>query len=313
MTAQLLEGGSLAATQRAELSREIAALRAAGLQVNLAAIVVGDRPESLAYARSQKKACEELGMAFRLEQLPAAISQQALLKTIQSLNADSAIHGILLQLPLPARLDARLSQRALDPAKDAEGVHPANLGMIVHGVSRRAPCTALAAYHLLKSVVPNLYGKEAVVVGASTIVGRPLGLLLLHDFCTVTTCHIATKDLSAFTRRAEILCVACGVPERVGKEMVRPGAIVVDIGYNRVPVHGPDGLPALDARGRPKERTVGDVDFEGVRQVAGWITPVLGGVGPLTVAMLLRNVVESAKEALEHSRAPDAAPPLPFG
>ncbi|MBI3828553.1 MAG: bifunctional 5,10-methylenetetrahydrofolate dehydrogenase/5,10-methenyltetrahydrofolate cyclohydrolase [Planctomycetes bacterium] len=296
MTAKLLEGGALANQIRAEIAREAKVLKEQGRQVCLAAVQVGEKPESVMYVKSQEKVCAEVGIAFRLVQLPSAISQAVLLHAIEELNKDPSVHGIILQLPLPARLDARLAQRAIDPRKDAEGVHPINLGLIVYGATQRAPCTAIAAYSLIKSLHVDLYGKEAVVVGHSQIVGKPIGLLLLHDYCTVCTCHIATRDLAAHTKRADLLVVAAGKPRLITKDMVKPGAIVVDIGVNRVPVLDAKGQPVLNEKGNPKHQILGDVDFEGVKEVAEWITPVPGGVGPLTVTMLLRNVMEQAKQ-----------------
>jgi methylenetetrahydrofolate dehydrogenase (NADP+)/methenyltetrahydrofolate cyclohydrolase len=295
MAAQMLEGGPLAAAMRQDLARDVEALKARGHVIALAAIIVGEKPESVLHIRGQKKGCEELGVEFRLVQLPETVTQQGLLQSIEQLNHDPQVHGIILQMPLPARLDAQLAQRAIDPRKDAEGVHPTNLGLIVYGATQRAPCTAIAAYHLIKSVGMDLYGKEAVVVGHSQIVGKPISLLLLHDYCTVTTCHVATRDLEQHTTRADILVVACGKPGRVTGPMIKPGAIVVDIGVNRIPVLDEKGQPVLNEKGKPKHKIVGDVDFDGACKVAGHVTPVPGGVGPLTVMSLLRNVVESAK------------------
>jgi methylenetetrahydrofolate dehydrogenase (NADP+)/methenyltetrahydrofolate cyclohydrolase len=297
MSARLLEGAALASALKAELLREMAALGGDDRSACLAAVLVGSQPESILHVQSQRKACAALGIEFRLEQLPDAASEAELLHALEKLNRDETVHGIILQVPLPARLDPQLAQRAIDPRKDAEGVHPLNLGLILYGATQRAPCTAIAAYNLIKSTGVDLYGKEAVVVGHSQIVGKPLTLLLLHDFCTVTTCHIATRELAGHTRRADVLVVAAGKPALIRKDMVKPGAIVVDIGVNRVPVLDSQGRPVPDAKGRAQHRTVGDVDFEAVRQVAGWITPVPGGVGPLTVMALLRNVVEAAKQA----------------
>ena len=297
MSAKLLDGRPLAEKLKARIAADISDLRSRGRPVSLVAVQVGEKAESLMYVESQRRLCEGVGIDFRLEQLPDSIAQTDLLQTIDRLNRDAGVQGIILQLPLPARLDAKLCQRAIDPKKDAEGVHPANLGLLVYGVTRCAPCTAIAAYHIIKSLHKevDLYGKEAVVVGHSQIVGMPIGLLLLHDFCTTTTCHIATRDLAAHTRKADILVVAVGKAGLVDADMIKPGALVVDVGVNRVPVLNPDGTPVLTKKGNPKKRTVGDVDFDGAAEVAGWITPVPGGVGPLTVTMLLRNVVEAAK------------------
>ncbi|MCW8130954.1 MAG: bifunctional 5,10-methylenetetrahydrofolate dehydrogenase/5,10-methenyltetrahydrofolate cyclohydrolase [Planctomycetota bacterium] len=297
MTAKLLEGTTLAGQIRGEIARDAKLLKDQGRKVCLTAVQVGEQAESVLYVKNQERVCAEVGITFRLSQLPTSISQAGLLHAIEELNNDPTVHGIILQLPLPARLDARLAQRAIDPRKDAEGVHPVNLGLIVYGVTQRAPCTAIAAYSLIKSLHQDLYGKEAVVVGHSQIVGKPIGLLLLHDYCTVCTCHIATRDLGDHTRRADLLVVAAGKPNLIKKDMVKPGAIVVDIGVNRVPVVDEAGRPVLNEKGKPKHKVVGDVDFEGVKDVAEWITPVPGGVGPLTVTMLLRNVIEQGKAA----------------
>ncbi|GMV82061.1 MAG: bifunctional protein FolD [Planctomycetota bacterium] len=315
MPAELLLGGPLAQTLREEISRTCADLARQGRQVCLATVLVGAKPESVMYARSQEQACKEVGMEFKLCTLPEAITQAALVNEIQALNADPTVNGIILQLPLPARIDAQAVQRAIDPRKDAEGVHPVNLGLLVYGVTQCAPCTAIASYHLLKSLNLDLYGKEAVVVGHSQIVGKPMGLLLLHDFCTVTTCHVATRDLAAHTRRADILVVAVGKARLVKAEMVKPGAIVIDVGVNRVPVLKRNGKPALDAVGQPRSKTVGDVDYAPIREIASWITPVPGGVGPLTTTMLLRNVAQAARIRLQEDRREHPEPPtawLPF-
>ncbi len=296
MSAKLVRGGPLADILREQIAADAATLRKEGRPAGLTAIQVGEEAESMLYVESQRKLCEDIGIDFHLEQLPDSISQTDLQRAIEQFNADPEVSAIILQLPLPARLDTRLAQRSIDPAKDAEGVHPVNLGLLVYGVARCAPCTAIAAFHLIKSLHKeiDLYGKEAVVVGHSQIVGKPVGLLLLHDFCTVTTCHVATKDLALHTRRADILVVAVGKAGLVKPDMVKPGALVVDIGVNQIPLKNEDGSPVLNAKGKQKYRTVGDVE-KGVAEVAGWMTPVPGGVGPLTVAMLLRNVIEAAK------------------
>ncbi|MCZ7646305.1 MAG: bifunctional 5,10-methylenetetrahydrofolate dehydrogenase/5,10-methenyltetrahydrofolate cyclohydrolase [Planctomycetota bacterium] len=315
MSAQLLQGGPLAQTMRAQVAQTVRELAEQGRPVCLAAVQAGERPESLMYVESQRRYCNEVGIDFRLKQLPDAVTQGAVMRAVQELNEDSGVHGIILQLPLPARIDAQAAQRAIDPRKDAEGIHPVNLGLLVYGVLQCAPCTAFACYHLIKSLDQDLYGMEAVVVGHSQIVGKPMGLLLQHDFCTVTTCHVATRDLAMHTRRADILVVAVGKARLITKEMLKPGAIVVDVGINQAPALSKKGKPLLDTEGKPRMRTVGDVDFEGAKEVAGWITPVPGGVGPLTTTMLLRNVAQAAKnlylqERREHPEL--SGPLLPF-
>ena len=256
---------------------------------------IGEKPESVLYVKNQKRLCSELGIDFMPVQLPDSISQVALLHKIHELNAHPEVTGIILELPLPARINAFIIQRAIDPQKDAEGVHPQNLGLLVYGIAHHAPCTAMAAYQCIKSTNVDLRGKEVCVVGHSQIVGKPISLMLLHDFCTVTTCHIATQDLAFHTRRADVLVVAVGKAGLIRADMVKPGAKVIDVGVNRTPVLGPDGQQKLNEKGRPMFKTIGDVDFDPVKEIAEWITPVPGGVGPLTVTMLLRNVAEAAK------------------
>jgi methylenetetrahydrofolate dehydrogenase (NADP+)/methenyltetrahydrofolate cyclohydrolase len=245
--------------------------------------------------KNQQKMCAAVGIGFEMVHLPDSISQTALVHKIHELNQTPDVTGIILELPLPARINTFVCQRAIDPQKDAEGVHPQNLGLLVYGIAHHAPCTAMAAHTLIKSTGVDLRGKEVTVVGHSQIVGRPLSLMLLHDFCTVTTCHVATQDLGFHTRRADILVVAVGKPNLIGGEMVKPGAMVIDVGVNRVPVLDANGQQALNEKGKPAFKTVGDVDFDAVAPKAGWITPVPGGVGPLTVTMLLRNVAEAAR------------------
>jgi len=295
MAAQLIHGGPLAEQIRADLAREVKALNDQGKRVRLACVQVGEKPESVLYVKNQMKVAASLGIEFVMVQLPDAISQTALIHRIHELNQTPDITGIILELPLPTRINTFVCQRAIDPQKDAEGVHPVNLGLLVYGIAHHAPCTAMAAHQLIKATGVDLRGKEATIVGHSQIVGRPVSLMLLHDFCTVTTCHVATRDLAEHTRRADILVVAVGKPGLIRAEMVKPGAMVIDVGVNRVPVLGPDGKQTLNEKGKPAFRTVGDVDYEPVEKIAGWITPVPGGVGPLTVTMLLRNVVEAAK------------------
>ena len=317
MTAQLIDGSVLAEGIVTGLRTEIAALKAAGRPPLLVAVQVGENAASRVYVKNQKENCEKAGIRYRLDELSAGTSQVALAAHIGKLNADPAVSGVILQMPLPEGLDPRAAQRAIAFDKDVEGMHPANLGRVVYGDRRLAPCTAQGAFLLARSLelapshdplpefarkmiaagktTPGLYGKNVVVVGHSEIVGKPLALLFLDHFCTVEVCHIATKNLAERTRGADILCVAVGRPGLIRGEMVRPGGVVIDIGINRVPDIGPDGRQALDKKGKPKMKTVGDVDFEKAREVAGFITPVPGGVGPMTVAMLLKNTVEAAK------------------
>ena len=298
MTAKLIDGVALAKQFRADIARQTQELKAKGKHVRLTCLQVGEKPESLLYVKNQKKSCAELGIDFDVLMLPDSISQNALIAKIHELNADPLVTGMILELPLPARINTFLCQRAITPQKDAEGVHPVNLGLLVYGVAHHAPCTAMAAYQCIKSTGVDLRGKEVTVVGHSQIVGKPISLMLLHDFCTVTTCHIATRDLAAHTRNADVLVVAVGKAGLIKAHMVKPGAMVIDVGVNRVPLLDGEGKPVLNDKGKPRSQTVGDVDFEPVKEIAEYITPVPGGVGPLTVTMLLRNVVEAA--AHEH-------------
>ena len=300
MSAKLIEGIPLANQIRADIAREVKALHEQGKRVSLSCVQVGEKAESVLYVKNQARVCAAVGIDFNVVQLPDTISQVALLHKIHELNNAPDVTGIILELPLPSRINTFLCQRAIDPNKDAEGVHPVNLGLLVYGIAHHAPCTAMAAYQLIKSTQVDLRGKECTVVGHSQIVGKPISLMLLHDFCTVTTCHIATRDLASHTRNADVLVVAVGKPGLIKASMVKEGAMVIDVGVNRVAVLDAAGNPVLNEKGKPAFKTVGDVDDD-VKEKAGWITPVPGGVGPVTVTMLLRNVAEAAK----HFRPPN--------
>jgi len=295
MSAKLIEGTGLAQQFRTDIAREVKALREQGKTVRLACVQVGEKPESVLYVKNQKRVCADVGIDFQIVQLPDTISQVGLIHKIHELNAAPEITAMILELPLPARLNTFMCQRAIDPQKDAEGVHPINLGLLVYGIAHHAPCTAMAAYQLIKTTGVDLRGKEVTVVGHSQIVGKPISLMLLHDFCTVTTCHVATRDLGLHTRRADVLVVAVGKAGLINSSMVKEGAMVIDVGVNRLPILDAAGNAVLNEKGKKTYKTVGDVDFESVKEKAGWITPVPGGVGPLTVTMLLRNVAEAAK------------------
>ena len=286
MPAAIIDGNSLASAARADVSARITSLAQRGRSVHLTAILVGSTPAGELYAERQRQACQAVGINYQLLTLPADITSQALAHTIESLNHDPSVSGIMLHLPLPRHLDATEMQYQIDPVKDVEGVNPANIGYVVYGHTLIAPCTAMAVIELIKSTGCALRGAEAVVVGASEIAGKPIALLLAEQMATVTLCHIATRDLAAHTRRAEILVVAVGKPNLIGADMVRDGAVVIDVGINRVPL--PDGT----------RKTVGDVDFDAVKEKAAHITPVPGGVGPMTVAMLLKNTLRSAELAM---------------
>ncbi|MFH0938884.1 MAG: bifunctional 5,10-methylenetetrahydrofolate dehydrogenase/5,10-methenyltetrahydrofolate cyclohydrolase [Planctomycetota bacterium] len=301
MIAKLIEGAPLAAQIRDDVARDVQALRLQGRAVRLACIQVGEKAESVLYARNQHRVCVDVGMEFSVAQLPATASQAELLQKIEELNAARDVHGMILQLPLPPSLDAFAAQRAMDPNKDVEGAHPLNLGLLICGQIQRVPCTAMAAYQLIKSTGISLKGLECVIVGRSQIVGKPLALMLIRDHCTVTVCHTSTRDLTAHTRNADLLIAAAGRPALIKAEMVKPGAMVIDVGTNRVRVLDAHGQPALNEKGKPAFKTVGDVDTEPVKTVAEWITPVPGGVGPVTVMILLRNVVEAANSLSKKS------------
>jgi len=280
VAARLIDGKALAQTIRERIAKESADLHAqTGIRPGLAAILVGDDPASALYVRSKQKACDAAGIYVADHKLPASTTQADLLALIEKMNADPKIHGILVQLPLPKQIDSKVVLDAVSPAKDADGFHPYNVGRLVEGNPLFTPCTPKGIIKMIESTGVAIEGKRAVVVGRSNIVGKPASLLLLHRHATVTVCHSKTKDLPAVCREAEILVVAIGKAKFVTADMVREGAMVIDVGSNRLE----DGT------------FVGDVDFGPVSQKAGWISPVPGGVGPMTIAMLLDNTLESAK------------------
>ena len=282
MTAQLIDGNALAAQIRAEVAGRTAALKARGIQPHLAIILVGDNPASQVYVKSKAADSEQTGLKATLERYPASLPESALLERIAALNADAGVHGILVQLPLPAHLNASRVIEAIAPEKDVDGFHIASAGALMTGQPGFRPCTPYGWMKMLQSIGMNdLRGKNAVVIGRSNIVGKPMALMLLAANATVTVCHSGTASLAAFTRQADVIVAAAGQRKVLTAGMVKPGAVVIDVGMNR------------DENGK----LCGDVDFEGVRQVAGWITPVPGGVGPMTRAMLLVNTIEAAERA----------------
>lgn len=281
MTARLIDGKSIAAQIRQEIKQAVAQRLAAGLRPpGLAVVLVGDNPASQVYVRNKRLACAEVGFISKAYDLPEDTPQEQLLALIDNLNADPEIDGILVQLPLPAHIDPETIIERIRPDKDVDGFHPYNIGRLAVRLPTLRPCTPHGVMKLLESTGETFYGREAVVVGASNIVGRPMTLELLLAGCTVTTCHRFTKDLRAHVERAEILVVAAGKPGLVKGEWIRPGATVIDVGMNRLP----DG------------KLVGDVEFETAKERAGWITPVPGGVGPMTIAMLLRTTLHAAEQ-----------------
>jgi len=294
MGARVIDGTVLAQDICRQAQAEVAELARAGHQVKLAAVLVGAPPAGLVYAGSQRAQCERTGIAYELHQLPPDSDADDIGERIARLNADPTVTGIMLLMPLPPGVDPAAMQYRIDPYKDVEGVNPANIGFCFYGQPIIAPCAALATVELVRASGVEVYGAEAVVVGQGAIVGRPITTFLLQQMATVTGCHVATRDLAAHTRRADILVVAVGQAGLITKEHVKPGAVVIDVGVNRV--------KTTDVDGRTVTKTVGDVDFDAVSQVAGAITPVPGGVGPMTVAVLLRNTVEAAKKQLARNR-----------
>jgi methylenetetrahydrofolate dehydrogenase (NADP+)/methenyltetrahydrofolate cyclohydrolase len=296
MPATLIDGAALAEEIRAGLAPQIDAVQAAaGAPPRLAALLVGDNPGARIYSRSQAKACEAAGIAYDLVEMPADTDADALAARIGALADDASVHGILLQMPLPEGIDARRMAECIPPEKDVEGITAANLGrLLFYEPPDLIPCTAAAAFELIRFAGCELEGAECVVVGHSPIVGKPLVCLITNALGTCTCCHIGTRDLGAHTTGAEVLVVAAGKAGLVTGEHVKPGATVIDVGINRVPVLDSGGNPVLNEKGRKKMQTVGDVDFASASEVAGAITPVPGGVGPVTVAMLLRNTVRAA-------------------
>jgi methylenetetrahydrofolate dehydrogenase (NADP+) / methenyltetrahydrofolate cyclohydrolase len=275
MTAQLIDGAALAKHYRAEAARQAAAL---GVQPGLAVILVGEDPASAVYVRNKVKACEEAGFLSVLERYDAQMAQDALLARIAALNADKAIHGILVQMPLPKHLDPHAVIEAIAPAKDVDGFSTTSAGELMTGLPGLRPATPLGCMKLIESTGVPLRGKHAVVIGRSNTVGKPMALLLLQANATVTVCHSATPDLAAHTRQADIVVAAVGRIGTLTAAMVKPGAIVIDVGINR----------------KADGKLCGDVEFDAVREVAGYITPVPGGVGPMTIAMLLMNTLQAA-------------------
>ena len=279
MTARIIDGKALAAEVRAQVAQRVSALQRRGVQPALAVILVGENPASQTYVRHKGSDCESVGMRFVLDRLPADLSEAALLARIAELNADASIHGMLVQLPLPPHIDTHKVIAAISPAKDADGFHVQSAGALMIGLPGFKPCTPYGCMRMLQAAGIDPKGRHAVVVGRSNIVGKPMALMLLQAHATVTVCHSATPDLGTFTRQADILVAAVGRRNTITADMVKPGAVVIDVGMNQTPAG----------------KLCGDVDFDAVREVAGWITPVPGGVGPMTRAMLLVNTLEAAE------------------
>ncbi|MEN9367310.1 MAG: bifunctional methylenetetrahydrofolate dehydrogenase/methenyltetrahydrofolate cyclohydrolase FolD [Pseudomonadota bacterium] len=280
MTAQLIDGNALSKQLRAEVAQRAAALTARGLKPGLAVVLVGDNPASAVYVRNKVKACEDVGFHSVLEKYEATLSEAELLARIDALNNDPAIHGILVQLPLPKHIDDHKVIEAISPLKDVDGFHVASAGALMVGEVGFKACTPYGCMKMLESIgMTDLRGKHAVVIGRSNIVGKPMAMMLLAANATVTVCHSGTADLAAMTRQADVIVAAVGKRNVLTADMVKPGAVVIDVGMNR----------------NDEGKLCGDVDFDGCKEIAGFITPVPGGVGPMTITMLLVNTMEAAE------------------
>jgi methylenetetrahydrofolate dehydrogenase (NADP+)/methenyltetrahydrofolate cyclohydrolase len=282
MTANLIDGNVLARQVREEAAGRTQALKAKGIQPHLAIVLVGEDPASQVYVKHKVADSEQTGLKATLERHPATLSESDLLARIRALNADASVHGILVQLPLPKHMDSHRVIETISPAKDVDGFHVASAGALMVGQPGFWPCTPFGCLKMLDSIGYDLRGKHAVVIGRSNIVGKPMAMMLLGRDATVTVCHSRTKDLKAMTLQADVVVAAVGKRNVLTADMVKPGAVVIDVGMNR----------------NDEGKLCGDVDFEGVKQVAGWITPVPGGVGPMTRAMLLVNTIEAAERSV---------------
>jgi methylenetetrahydrofolate dehydrogenase (NADP+)/methenyltetrahydrofolate cyclohydrolase len=293
MTAQIIDGKQVAAEMRAELKEKVAELKTQGVTPGLAVVLVGEDPASKSYVTAKERACEEIGIFSDDNRLPAETTEEGLLALVEKLNKDSKINGILVQLPLPKHIDEDKVLLAIDPAKDVDGFHPVNVGKMVVGQDAYLPCTPHGIIQLLIRSKVQLEGAEVVIVGRSNIVGKPIANMLIQKAptgnATVTVCHTRTKNMAEHVKRADIIIAAAGWPNTITADMVKDGAVVIDVGVNRVE----------DATKKNGYRLVGDVDFEGVKEKASLITPVPGGVGPMTITMLLYNTVQSAEKTLQ--------------
>lgn len=287
MTARLIDGKALSDTVKSDVSKRVQALKASGVVPGLAVVLVGEDPASQVYVRNKAAACEKAGLHSRVIRLAADITEQELLDVVHGLNDDDEIHGILVQLPLPRHMNSARVIETISASKDVDGFHISNAGLLMTGQPLFRPCTPYGIMRMLESENVSLWGAEAVIVGASNIVGKPMAMLMLAAGATVTLCNSKTRDLAAQTRRADVLVVATGKPGMVSGDMIKPGAVVIDVGINR----------------NDEGKLVGDVDFASASKVASAITPVPGGVGPMTIAMLLVNTLEAAERAARHHTA----------
>ncbi|MCC6300413.1 MAG: bifunctional 5,10-methylenetetrahydrofolate dehydrogenase/5,10-methenyltetrahydrofolate cyclohydrolase [Anaerolineales bacterium] len=283
MDYKIIDGKKHAALIKEEVRGRVHRLKDLGWTPRLVSIDIGEIGAVRLFIKNQQKACAEVGIEFENRHFPLDVTQREALAAIHALNADPRVTGVILQRPVPHTLDLEELENAIHPSKDVEGMSSSNIGNIIYGDSSLGPCTSLASVDLLKTTGLSLRGLEVVIVGHSEIVGKPVALLLVEELATVTICHHGTRNLTYHTRQADALIVAVGKPNLITEDMVKPGAAVIDIGINQIDVTLPDGTAG--------KKTVGDVDFEGVKRAAGWITPVPGGVGPVTVAMLLKNTV----------------------
>lgn len=290
MSAKIIDGKEIAAQVRREVAEKTAALKEKGTTPCLAVILVGENPASVSYVTGKQKALAEAGMADRSMHLPESTTEEELLEIISKLNNDKTVHGILVQLPLPKHINEEKIILAISPEKDVDGFHPVNVGNLVIGKKCFLPCTPHGIIVLLQKMNIETSGKHAVVIGRSNIVGKPVSLLLARKEtnCTVTICHTGTKNMPEITRQADIVIAAAGKPHTLTKEMIKPGAVVIDVGVNRIP----------DPTKKSGFRLVGDCDFEDLKETAGFITPVPGGVGPMTIAMLMQNTLEAAENSV---------------
>lgn len=281
MTAQIINGKEIAAAVRQEIRKEVEELKEKGFVPGLAVILVGDNQASQTYVRNKEKACLDLGMHSVLIKKPATLSQEELIENINELNQDDSIHGILVQLPLPNHIDEKAIIEAISPDKDVDGFHPINIGRMMTGQSAFLPCTPYGVMVMLQHINYNLEGKHVVVVGRSNIVGKPQGQLMLNANATVTICHSKTKDLAYYTKQADVIVAAVGKRNTITADHIKEGAVIIDVGMNR----------------NDEGKLCGDVDYEGVLEKASYVTPVPGGVGPMTITMLMKNTVQSAQKA----------------
>lgn len=287
MNATIIDGKAIAAQVRSEVAAKVSALKEKGITPCLAVILVGENPASVSYVTGKQKALAEAGMADKSMHLPESTTEEELLQIIENLNNDDSVHGILVQLPLPKHINEEKVILAISPKKDVDGFHPENVGNLVIGKKAFLPCTPHGIIVLLQKMGIETSGKHAVVIGRSNIVGKPVAILLARKEtnCTVTICHTGTKNMAEITKQADILIAAAGKPHTVTKDMIKPGAVVIDVGVNRIP----------DATKKSGFRLIGDCDFEDLKETASFITPVPGGVGPMTIAMLMQNTLEAAE------------------